>query len=276
MINKSILLIIFLAATLFAQVTLAQSRLSIGDHHNFYSDILEQDRRILVGLPRDYTESKKYPVLYVLDGGRYYQMAQGMLDFLHHRAEKVPQVIVVSIPNIYRNTDLTPIFETDDPSARTVEFSGGGKNFLKFIKQELRPFITDRYSTSGNNILFGHSLAGLFAAYSFLEEPQLFDNYIISDPSLWYGENMLIKKLSANKLSYFGMEKTVFMTGIDRTQDEEDIMSEPQAAFMKLLASLPNVTTSKKLIEGESHSSMPLKSLYQGLPYIFKDYEPTQ
>lgn len=276
MINKPILLIIFLAATLFTQVTLAQSRLSIGDHHNFYSDILEQDRRILVGLPRDYTESKKYPVLYVLDGGRYYQMAQGVVDFLHHRAEEIPQVIVVSIPNIYRNTDLTPIFETDDPNARTVEFSGGGENFLKFIKQELKPFITDRYSTSGNNILFGHSLAGLFAAYSFLEEPQLFDNYIISDPSLWYGENMMIKKLSANKLSYFGLEKTVFMTGIDRTQNEEDIMSDPQATFMKLIESLPNMTTTKKLIEGETHSSVPLKSLYQGLPFIFKNYEPNQ
>ena len=276
MINKSILLILFSATALFAQITLAQSRLSIGDQHNFYSDILEQDRSILVGLPRDYTENKKYPVLYLLDGGRYYQMAQGVLDFLHHRAEKVPQVIVVSIPNIYRNTDLTPIYETDDPSARTVEFSGGGENFLKFIKQELRPFITDRYSTSGNNILFGHSLAGLFAAYSFLEEPQLYGNYIISDPSLWYGENMLIKKLSANKLSYFGIEKTVFMTEIDRTQDEEDIMSGPQDEFMKLLKSLPNMTTTKKLIEGETHSTVPLKSLYQGLLFIFKDYEPTQ
>ncbi len=276
MIHKPVLLILFLATTLFVQTSFAQSRLSIGDQHSFYSDILEQDRRIFVGLPRDYTEDKKYPVLYLLDGGEYYQIAQGVLDYLHHRAVKIPQVILVALPNVDRNTDLTPVYEPHDPNARTIEYSGGAENFLKFIKHELRPFITDRYSTSGNNILFGHSLAGLFAAYTFLEEPRLFDNYIISDPSLWYGENMLIKKLSVNKLSYFGIEKSVVMTSINRTQDEEDIMSQPQAAFMKLLESLPNMTTTKKLIEGETHSTVPLKSLYQGLPFIFKDYVSEQ
>lgn len=276
MIKKFTLLILFSVTTLMSQFTLAQSRLSIGDHHNFYSDILEQDRKILVGLPRDYTENKTYPVLYMLDGGNYYQMAQGIIDFLHNQANEIPQVILVAIPNIERNTDLTPIYETDNPNVRIVEYSGGADNFLKFIKHELRPFITDRYSTSGNNILFGHSLSGLFAAYSFLEEPQLFDHYIISDPSLWYGESMLIKKLSANKLSYFALNKTVYMTGINRSNDEEDIMSEPQAAFMKLLKSLPNMTTQKKLIEGESHSTVPLKSLYQGLTFVFNDYDSEQ
>lgn len=251
--------------------SIAQSRLTIGDQHMVYSDILEQDRRVLVGLPRGYTEDKSYPVLYLLDGDEYYQMAQGVMDFLHNRAKNIPEVILVAIPNIYRNTDLTPVYEPNDPDARTIEYSGGANEFLKFIKHELQPFIVDRYSTSGNNILFGHSLAGLFAAHTFLEEPALFSHYIISDPSLWYGKNMMTRKLMAKKISLYALTKSIYLTQIDRTNDEDDIMSEPQSDFMAQLAGIPSITNSKVLIPGESHSTVQLKSLYQGLTFIFQN-----
>ncbi|MBT5073136.1 MAG: alpha/beta hydrolase [Kordiimonadaceae bacterium] len=238
-----------------------------------HSDILDQDRTILVGLPRNYDAEKKYPVLYLLDGRRYFLMAHGVIDFLEGRAQKIPEIILVSIPNIYRNTDLTPVYETDDPNARLIEYSGGAENFLKFIKDELQPFINSNYSSNDNNILFGHSVAGLFATYAFLNEPELFDSYITSDPSLWYGEGMMINKFSANKIAFQKIEKSIYMTQIDRSKDEEDIMSRPQADFMAILDELPNIRASKVLITGESHGTVPLKSLYQGLPFIFKDYE---
>ncbi|MEZ5756924.1 MAG: alpha/beta hydrolase-fold protein [Emcibacteraceae bacterium] len=273
MIKKYFLTLVIALITLPLQCALAQNRLSIGDRQHLYSNILEQDREILVGLPRDYTENEQYPVLYLLDGDKYYQMAQGILDFLQDSSGKIPKVILVAIPNVYRNTDLTPVYQSDDPNARMVENSGGADKFLDFIKTELKPFIEDRYSTSGNDILFGHSLAGLFAAYSFLEEPNLFENYILSDPSLWYGESMVVKKLVINKFNYFSAEKKFFLTQIDRSQDEEDIMTDPQEKFLAELKGLPKIQYGKSLIEGENHSSMPLKSLYQGLLYIFKDFD---
>ncbi|HPF47265.1 MAG: alpha/beta hydrolase [Alphaproteobacteria bacterium] len=273
MIKKYILPLFIVSVIFPLQSALPQSRLSIGDRHHLYSNILEQDREILVGLPRDYTENEQYPVLYLLDGGKYYQMAQGLLDFLQESAGKIPKVILVAIPNVYRNTDLTPVYQSDDPNAIMVENGGGADKFLEFIKSELKPFIEDRYSTSGNDILFGHSLAGLFAAYSFLEEPGLFENYILSDPSLWYGESMVVNKLAINKFNFFSAEKNFFLTQIDRSQDEEDIMTGPQEKFLAELKGLPKVKFGKSLIEGENHSSMPLKSLYQGLLYIFKDYD---
>jgi len=271
-----IILFLSLSFGINATQSLAQSRLSIGDQHTVYSDILEQDRRILVGLPRNYTEDKNYPVLYLLDGEEYYQMAQGILDFLHNRANNIPEVILVAIPNIYRNTDLTPAYEPNDPNARTVEQSGGANQFIKFLKHELQPFIIDRYSTSGNNILFGHSLAGLFAAHTFLEDPSLFNHYVISDPSLWYGEGMLIRKIAANKTSLYALRKTIYLTQIDRSNDEDDIMSKPQDDFMAQLSGVTNIASSKILIPNESHDTVPLKSLYQGLLSIFKEYEHPQ
>lgn len=262
---------ILVSSIVINTTTLAQGKLAVRDQHMLYSDILGQDRQILVGLPSGYTENKKYPVLYLLDGEHYFLMAHGVIDFLHNRAEEIPEVILVAIPNIYRGTDLTPVNSSDDPNSQAMEDTGGADNFLNFIKQELRPFIIENYSTSGNNILFGHSAAGLFATYSFLEEPGLFTHYITSDPSLWYGDGMLINMLTANKASYFGLEKTIFMTQIDRSQDEEDIMSKPQNDFMKQLQSLKGIKTMKRLIEGENHSTVPLKSLYQGLSFIFQN-----
>ena len=254
----------------------AQAKLAARNQHMLYSDILGQDREIIVGLPSNYTENKKYPVLYLLDGEQYFLMAHGVLDFLHNRAEKTPDIILVAISNIYRNTDLTPVNSSDDPNSTSLEDTGGADNFLNFIKQELRPFIIENYSTSGNNILFGHSAAGLFAAYSFLEEPRLFNHYITSDPSLWYGDGMLIDTLKTNKMSYYGLDKTVFLTQINRASDEEDIMSEPQNEFMKQLDGLRNIQTAKILIEDENHSTVPLKSLYQGLTFIFQNANPEE
>lgn len=250
-----------------------QEDIVIGVQHLLVSEVLGQERPIYVGLPRDYDENKKYPVLYLLDGGRYFLMAHGTMDFQYNRAQRSAPMILVAIPNVYRNTDLTPVYESDDPNARTVPYSGGADKFLRFLKEELRPFIDQTYTTSGTNILFGHSLAGLFATYSFLKEPELFDHYIISDPSLWYGENMLITMLANNKDAYQSISKKIFMTQIDRTTDEEDIMSGPQAAFMAELEDIQSLNAVKLLIEGETHSSVPLKSLYEGLTFIFREVE---
>lgn len=251
----------------------AQEDIVIGVQHLLASEVLGQDRPIYVGLPRDYDENKQYPVLYLLDGRRYFLMAHGTMDFQYNRAQISAQMILVAIPNVYRNTDLTPVYESDDPNARTVPYSGGADNFLLFLKEELIPFIDKTYTTSGTNILFGHSAAGLFTAYALLQEPQLFEGYILSDPSLWYGENMLITQLTNNKAAYEGISKKIFMTQIDRTTDEEDIMSGPQAAFMAELEDIPSLNAVKVLFEGETHSSVPLKSLYEGLAFIFEDEE---
>jgi len=65
----------------------------------------------------------------------------------------IPETIVIGLPNIERMRDLTP---TRD---RKFNIGGGGDNFLKFLREELMPFIDQNYTTQSFKILEGHSIS---------------------------------------------------------------------------------------------------------------------
>ena len=65
------------------------------------------------------------------------------------------------------------------------EMSGGGENFLKFLKTELITFVDSEYRTNPEErILNGYSYGGLFTMYAFLIEHNLFNGYIAGSPYL--------------------------------------------------------------------------------------------
>jgi len=115
----------------------------------------------------------------------------------------------VAVHNTDRSRDMTPTRVVQAPG------SGGADKFLSFLKNELVPYVNKTYPASGNNILYGHSLGGLFSVYAFLAEPQLFNAYLVVDPSLWWDDNY-IQKLAGEKMnasSHAG--KSLFITGRD-------------------------------------------------------------
>ncbi len=80
-----------------------------------------------------------------------------------------------------RARDLTPTF------SRVFERSGGADVFIEFIRDELWPWlVVEHPAACGNSTFFGHSLGGLFGAYTMLTEPNTFGRYILSSPSLWW------------------------------------------------------------------------------------------
>jgi len=87
-----------------------------------------------------------------------------------------------------RTRDLTP---TADP--RYAEWHGhplamgGGGRFLAFIRDELKPWVAQRYGVDpADAVLWGHSLGGLFATYALLSSPDAFWGYAVSSPSYWW------------------------------------------------------------------------------------------
>jgi len=73
---------------------------------------------------------------------------------------------------------------------------GGSAKYIDFIAKELQPFIHTNYRTTENSTLIGESLAGLLATEILLTQPQLFTDYIIISPSLWWGEQNLLRNSS--------------------------------------------------------------------------------
>jgi predicted alpha/beta superfamily hydrolase len=230
---------------------------------SIYSKILQQERIIQVFTPQDYKpgSNKTYDVLYVLDGGNW---NTGMINNVQRYQENegnIPPTIVVSVLGIDRNKDLTPTHVNDWPT------SGGGTNFLHFLRDELIPYINKNYPSDGDNTLWGHSLGGLFVINALLNEPNTFKSYIAVDPSLWWDHGM-IPKIAPEKLpALAGSNTTLFISG--RTGREGEAMKIPD--FDTLLTKLAPAGLKWKVIQypEETHSSIRLKSTYDGLRFSF-------
>lgn len=191
------------------QLSIAQQRvkkepLTIGERVTLYSEILNEDRILNVYLPEAYSadSATTYPVIYLLDGSLHE-------DFIHVAGivqfgsfpwiNMLPPSIVVGISNVDRKRDFT--YPTRNAKDK-IDFptTGSSANFIGFIENELQEFVKDTYKTNGVKTLIGQSLGGLLATQILFEKSELFNNYIIVSPSLWWDdESLLSKKITPNK-----------------------------------------------------------------------------
>lgn len=162
-------------------------------------------RNVDVWLPDNYSSEKKYAVLYMHDG----QMLFDSTTTWNKQEWKVDEVatelmnsnktkdfIVVGIWNDGQNrhADYFPqkpyenltkkekkyVFAELKKSGRTVKsFRPQSDAYLKFIVQELKPFIDQNYSTNPSpesTCIAGSSMGGLISMYAICEYPMVFGN----------------------------------------------------------------------------------------------------
>jgi predicted alpha/beta superfamily hydrolase len=250
------------------------------------SEILKEDRVVLIYVPDTYgsesARQKRYPVLYLLDGRAYFEVTTGIAHHLgswNAAVQWIPDLIVVAIQNTKRTRDMTPTHMTEGLYSSD---SGGAATFRRFLESELMPAVDNKFRTSEERILVGHSLAGLFVLDTFLERPHLFDAYIASDPSLWWDNNLLARKLEAQSGSPRGKSVRLYIAQAnspDATPGEHDAHKAGITAFRAALGAAKwPVRYSYQYFEDENHLSVPLQAIYRGLLFVFRDpasLEPT-
>lgn len=69
---------------------------------------------------------------------------------------------------------------------KKMSFSGGGRSTLNWLVNECVPYCEKEYGLTGERILCGYSLAGLFSLWVFYES-QAFGGVISCSGSLWFG-----------------------------------------------------------------------------------------
>jgi predicted alpha/beta superfamily hydrolase len=114
MTKKIIFFVLFALLSCLAVAQVKDRDVKIGERFSLYSKTLNEDRPFWVYLPQSYDSKvfapKSYPVMYLLDGDAHFHSASGVVQFmssgnLNHR---VPEVIIVAVPNTKRAMDLTP------------------------------------------------------------------------------------------------------------------------------------------------------------------------
>jgi len=263
----SFLCLLFFTSSLLGQE--AEKDFTIGKEYVVKSEILGQDRPILVYLPQDYEEKKKaYPVLYLLDGRGNFHHTTACVAFLS-RNGRMPEMIVIAIPNTDdRTRDLTP--ETTMGKER-FPTSGGAEKMLSFLKKELIPHVNEKYRTEDYRTLVGHSFGGLFVTHTFLHHPDIFDSYISISPSLWWDNQKMVKE----QTDAFFEEQQSLVGHLYMTMGNEG--GSMLGGAWKLAALLEEKSPKDfkwefDLMEEETHGSIPYRSTYKGLEFIFSDW----
>ncbi|WP_438711208.1 alpha/beta hydrolase [Aquimarina muelleri] len=192
-----------------------KSNLIIGEKVEIKSKILNENRILNIYLPNGYSNDslKKYPVIYLLDGSidEDFLHISGLVQFGSFSwISMIQETIVVGISNVDRKRDFT--FPTTIKKDK-IDFPTTGKSedFITFLEKELQPFIDSNYKTNTIKTIIGQSLGGLLATEILIKKPQLFNNYIIISPSLWWNNESLLaikqKKYQSKKSIYIAVGK---------------------------------------------------------------------
>lgn len=258
-----------LTALLFSQFSLciAQQTTSdfiIGDKITFESKILNEKRIIVVIPPFNYKNhpDRKYPVVYVLDAGNNLFATHGITNYYSKMLEIMPEVIIVGIVNKDREHDFTPTAIKEYPNG------GGADEFIQFIDSELTTYIDSSYPTSEYKCILGHSIGGLLAIYTLQTKPNLFDSFLVIDPSLWWNDMQCVKSTKDFFEKNESLQKRLFIS----LSNEKNVGIYPFIGELEKYA--PNEFIWEfKHFKNETHNSLGHKSICNGFEMIFSDWK---
>jgi predicted alpha/beta superfamily hydrolase len=277
-------LLIAFACMLFASVAAADD-VTIGITRAIPSRVLNETRTISIYLPDSYRNSsgyRRYPVLYVRDGGKFFHAFTGTVQHLAADATPhVPHMIVVAIHETDRVRDSSWTHSLLGFSGKVedgYQTSGGGERFLRFLEQELVPYIDKEFSTLPYRIYCGYSFTGLSVVDAFLDNATVFDAFLTIDPSWWW-DNYAPERKTTQTLPGRTFKRTqVFIAATAESYPERYFRkARDVGAFAEILERAKPAGLEWKFVRyaDESHHSMALRALYDGLSYFFRGYKPT-
>ncbi|HTE01971.1 MAG TPA: alpha/beta hydrolase-fold protein [Mucilaginibacter sp.] len=236
-----------------------------------HSKIMGEDRTLWIHLPDDYhTTSNTYPVLYLLDGEGHFSYASEMVRFLSgYDRNRIPAMIVVGIVNVDRGRDFTPIHPQKNgmtDSSAVVPSAGAGR-FLRYIEQEVLPYVDAHYRVQPYRVLAGHSLGGLFAFYAKEAKPDLFPATILISPAInGVNDRMLAEFGPFLKQTRAANQKLFIGIGHEGTDKVDSITAQLKQIAPKWMG------WDYRKYDEENHFSVPYKTLFDGLKFIYKDW----
>lgn len=263
-------------------ILLGQEKIEIGEKFHITSEILGMEREIYLGLPKGYNDTlyapQDYPVLYFFDGDTQFETFVSQRNWLSRNLyADLPGIILVGIPHKDRSRELTPTAMATPEDWKRADFStsGGNPEFMRFISEELKPYIDKNFRTNGFEILSGHSLGGLAVVNALLRNPDSFDAYISVDPSLWWDNEELIGNLGDDWYRSGHDGKIMFLAKAD---DPGSGQAHHKAIldFHETLQDLPKGTRLEwryAFYPGEGHGSVLVPAVFDALRFVFQGYQ---
>ena len=230
---------------------------------------------IFIKLPASYkrNNTKSYPVIYLTDAWYSFQIVSGATRFPMNSG-KMQEAIIVGISyskgskgSSSRIRDYT---HKKDSSWKLQ--TGEALEHANFIENSIFPYIKSQYRVNNSRTYVGNSLGGLFGAYVFLTKPEMFNNYILGSPSVWFNNNDILKIKSKRNLN----DHKIFIAvgakeTIELDSPRHDMVNGAKQLESKLSGELfPNVKVKFLAIEEANHETAFPTTAIQGLYWLLK------
>ncbi|QTF09917.1 alpha/beta hydrolase [Brenneria izadpanahii] len=256
--------------------------------------------RILTFCPAGTAPTPGWPIIYLLDGERYFPAATALMTALAvPRCGMAPGVIVAIDYDgpTRRERDYRPAVVEQKREINPQDgdypagMAGNAAEFRHFLQAELKPFIAAAYPVDHRReALFGHSYGGLFTVDTLFAQPEGFRHYYASSPSVWWNDRYIVRQAKAfvSRLAAWKPATPVrlalsvgeYEQSLDRWElglpDEQRVALRQHRNQRRMVDGIrelawtlqersPNLLVTLSVYPGQSHPSVPLLALQHAL-----------
>lgn len=245
------------------------------------SKILKSSQVMNIYLPEDFEQSSEhhtYPVIFINDGHgmKFFHALTGIVKHLSE-VERMPKSIVVSLndthgPEVYIN-DMWFNMTTDK-----FEQYGQPELYIRHLKEEVFPFLKEKYRANDYRTIIGVSGSSLFPLTSFVQQPKMFTNYLLLASQDMIGMGLrkgysfiddMAERLSkeAGKREYLYLAQAD--SDIDGAEDLKYIQNLEKLEQKLSVFKGDNFTFDVETIANENHYAAFLKAMLSAFENIF-------
>jgi predicted alpha/beta superfamily hydrolase len=238
--------------------------------------------RLVVTLPSGYQDGKEYKVLYYLDAWWLKDLVTGCYR-IKSMSSEMEEVILVGISSVgdekdwhkQRNMDYTPSVYDLSWLNLKIDFggmildetnTGGAEIFMQFLKNKIIPTVEKEYKVDADSRgILGHSFGGLLAFYSFVNYNDLFANYILLAPAIWWNDSEIFQDKA-----YLLSQKEAKMF-IAMGTGEINMLKIPLGKLIEEFKSKDNekLKMTYKQYENATHNSVLPQGIYDGIELLY-------
>ena len=265
--------------------------------HVVHSDAVGVDFRISVHRP---PIDGPLPVVYVTDANWFFGTSMAITNMLLKGGE-IPPVLTVGIGypdddelfittrRMYDFSPTTDQWQLDQLGASELMEggmkAGGAADFIAFMRDELAPWLSQRFDVAEDRTYLGDSMGGLFGTYVLLNHHGFFNRYVIGSPWLCWDKPLCFDYEAAYAASHDDLDATVFLSA----GGAEDVMSpefdasattvfdaaDTEAHTIRMGEALagrnyPSLRLKTLIFPEETHFTVPFFVAAHGLRYVFQ------
>jgi hypothetical protein len=246
----------------------------------------QKDYQLKVTLPKNYDANNSYKSLYYLDSWWLSEAILGSYALLN-LTQQVDDIVLIGISvtgtaldwNIQRSFDFTPstykmpvkLLAGTGENALTLGDSntGGAELFVQFLEAKVVTFIENEYpNLEKQRGLLGHSFGGLFSFYVMQNRPQLFSDYIIISPSIWWNKP---ERLHEKLFTKFNETDKPTKLHLSYGEDESKWITNSNIKMDSVLTGIASSRLDYKFVayKNTNHTSILTKAIYDGLLFLY-------